>query len=334
MYAPLTSPRTQPFHTTYDSFGRLIRVKQPEQEPNAGLAMSDPYNTTWQWTAGFSYDIAGNVLTATDANGVTITSSYDKASRVTTRSYSGEPAGQTTPSVNFSYDGKGLGQQQSPNYAKGKLTKVSNGISSTEYMTFDNFGRLTRSRQVTDGIVYGDDQNPMTYTYNLSGALIEEKYPSARKVKNDFESDGDLSRIYGTANAGAIEKTYANSFMYTPDGRIERLKLGNGLWENAKFNSRLQVTELALGNGPGSGDRWKLGYEYGELQADGTVDQSKNTGNVARQTLSFKGLTHPFVQSYKQDSLYRLNEARETSNGNETWKQTFGYDRFGNRTGF
>jgi RHS repeat-associated protein len=164
--------------------------------------------------------------------------------------------------------------------------------------------------------------------------LIEEEYPSGRKVKNEFESDGDLSRIYGTANATATEKTYANSFTYIPDGRIERLKLGNGLWENAKFNSRLQVTELALGHGAGSGDIWKLGYEYGELQTDGTVDQAKNTGNVAKQTLSFNGLTHPFVQTYKQDSLHRLTEARETSNGTETWKQTFGYDRFGNRTGF
>ena len=169
-------------------------------------------------------------------------------------------------------------------------------------------------------------------------ALVKETYLSSRKVKNEFESDGDLARIYGTANAGATEKTYANSFTYTPDGRIEKLKLGNGLWENAKFNTRLQVTELALGHGPGSGDLWQLGYEYGELNTDGTVNIAKNTGNVARQTLSFNGLAQPLVQSYKYDPLSRITEARETFGTGgaapQTWKQTFGYDRYGNRTSF
>ena len=165
--------------------------------------------------------------------------------------------------------------------------------------------------------------------------MIEEEYPSGRKVKNEFESDGDLARIYGTANAAAQERTYANSFNYTPDGKIESLKLGNGLWEKAKFNSRLQVTEIALGHGL-DGDLWKLGYQYGELESDGTVNAAKNTGNVARQTLSFNGLAQPFVQSYKYDSLYRLKEARETSgtgtSAPQTWKETFDYDRYGNRT--
>ena len=88
---------------------------------------------------------------------------------------------------------------------------------------------------------------------------------------------------------------------------------------------------MAVGNGVNSGNLWKLGYEYGEIDGNGNVDTAKNTGNVARQTLSFNGLTHPFVQTYKYDSLYRLTEARETSNGTQTWKQNFSYDRYGNR---
>ncbi len=314
----------------YDSLGRMIRVRQPEQEVNASLNMTDAYNTSGQWTAGFTYDVMGNVLTATDAKNVTITNTYDKANRVTSRTYSNEPQGVTTPPVHFYYDGKGLAQPQSPNFAKGKLTRVENGISATEYMTFDNFGRLTRSRQITDGVVYGDDAHPITYTYNLSGALVQETYPSGRVVKNDFESDGDLARIYGNAAVAAPERTYANSFSYTTDGRIESLRLGNGLWEKAVFNSRRQVTELNLGHGL-DGDLWKLGYEYGELRTDGTVDTVKNTGNIARQAVSFNGLPQPFVQSYRYDSLFRLTEATETQNGTQTWTQQFGYDRYGNR---
>ena len=91
------------------------------------------------------------------------------------------------------------------------------------------------------------------------------------------------------------------------------------------------MEELAVGHGVNSGDLWKLGYEYGEINGSGGVDTTKNTGNVARQTLSFNGLAQPFVQSYKYDSLYRLTEAKETSNSSQTWKQVFDYDRYGNR---
>jgi hypothetical protein len=103
------------------------------------------------------------------------------------------------------------------------------------------------------------------------------------------------------------------------------------LWESAKFNTRLQVTELALGHSVGDGSLWKLNYDYGEIDANGNVDIAKNTGNIVRQTLSFNGLTNPLVQNYQYDSLYRLTEAKETSGANQTWKQQFGYDRYGNR---
>jgi hypothetical protein len=39
----------------------------------------------------------------------------------------------------------------------------------------------------------------------------------------------------------------------------------------------------------------------------------KNTGNIAKQTISFSGLANPFVQTFKYDSLYRITEAKEMS---------------------
>jgi len=312
----------------YDSLGRLIRVRQPEQEVNTGLNLTDAVTGNNQWTAGFSYDILGNLITTTDAKGTIITNTYDNAGRVKTRTYSDG----TIPIVSFYYDGKGLDTPQSPNRAKGKLTRVTNSISETRYTQFDNLGKLTQSEQITDGQTYTSN-----YEYNFAGALVKEKYPSGRVVQNEFESDGDLSRIYGKANINATERTYANSFTYTADGRIEKLRLGSGLWESAKFNNRLQVTELALGIGINDASRFKLNYEYGELNTDGaTVNTAKNIGNIAKQTVSFSSLTNPFVQSFKYDALYRLTEAKETvgTNTTPTWKQTFGYDRFGNRIAF
>jgi RHS repeat-associated protein len=321
----------------YDSLGRLIRVRQPEQTVNANLDKADTATGNNQWTAAFSYDLLGNVITATDANGTVITNAYDKANRVVTKTYANEPNGQTTPAVEYFYDGKGLSSPQSPNFAKGKLTKVTSSVSETLYTNFDELGRLLRMEQrtpVTGETIATAIPRVSSYQYNFAGALVQETYPSGRVVKNEFEADGDLSRIYGQANANSPERTYANGFSYTADGKIQRLRLGNGRWESAKFNERLQVTELALGTSNGDGSLWKLQYEYGEFE-NGSVNQAKNTGNIARQTVSFTGLTNPLVQTYKYDSLYRLTEARETNgtstNAPQTWKENFSYDRYGNR---
>ncbi len=93
------------------------------------------------------------------------------------------------------------------------------------------------------------------------------------------------------------------------------------------------MTELGLGTSATDASTWKVNYDYGELNTDGTtVNSAKNTGNIAKQTISFSGLAQPFVQTYKYDSVYRLTEAKETAGGNQTWMQSFGYDRFGNRT--
>jgi hypothetical protein len=317
------------------------------QEYNQSLDLADSYNTDGHWTAGFVYDISGDVIRATDANGVNIINEYDKANRVIRRCYTKPNINTTatacagvstndlstdTLTVEFWYDGKGLASQQSPNYAKGKLTKVDNDISSTEYMTFDNFGRLTRTRQITDGIVYGDDAHPMTYSYNLSGALVQETYPSGRVVKNEFESDGDLSAVKGVKAGGGSLLRYASNFSYTSAGGVLQMQLGNLLWETAKFNERLQVYELGLGTSPTDVSVWKTSYEYGELDGSGNVITSKNAGNIARQTLTVPGAN--FVQSYKYDSLYRLTEAVEKTGTTQNWIQNWDYDRYGNRLSF
>ncbi|MEP6849433.1 MAG: hypothetical protein ABI999_11300, partial [Acidobacteriota bacterium] len=319
----------------YDSLGRLIRVSQPEQQYNQNLDLSDYYNLSGHWTAGFTYDVLGNVISATDAKGTVITNTYDKANRVTARTYSNEPVGVTTPAVNFFYDGKGLDTLPSPNFAKGKLTKVENGVSQTRYTQFDNFGRLVSTEQRTplDGqTIANATPYVSSYQYNLSGALVQETYPSGRVVKNEFESDGDLANVTSKAATSTIFRPYVSDFSYTAAGGITQMKLGNGRYETAKFNNRLQVTELGLGNSATDASLWKTNYDYGELDGSGNVDATKNTGNIAKQTLTVPGAS--FVQSYNYDSLYRLTQAKETSSSTQNWIQNWSYDRYGNRTNF
>jgi hypothetical protein len=93
-------------------------------------------------------------------------------------------------------------------------------------------------------------------------------------------------------------------------------------------------SECGLGTNVTDANLWKVNYDYGEFDANGNLDPAKNTGNIAKQTLTVPGAS--FVQSYKYDSLYRLKEAKETPGGSSTanWTQNWDFDRYVNRLAF
>ncbi len=170
--------------------------------------------------------------------------------RVTNRNYStpgGTPSNyQATPNVAYTYKTTAPGL--------GNLIKVESSVSTTEYTSFDILGRVTGHRQTTDGEEYETD-----YTYNLSGALIEQTYPSGRKVKNVLDNNGDLSMVQsgkcldatpGT-NATCTQQAglwnYAKNLTYNAAGAVTSMQLGNNRWESTHYNSRPQPTQIALG---------------------------------------------------------------------------------------
>jgi len=185
---------------------------------------------------------------------------------------------------------------------------------------------VTGHKQTTDGTDY-----TTSYTYTLGGALDEETYPSGRVVKNIIDSNGDLAMVKGKKNALSGYWNYAQNFTYAPNGAVTSMQLGNGRWESTQFNSRLQPTQIALGSTISATDLLKLDYGYG------TTD---NNGNVQTQTITVPtiGLNTGFaaVQTYSYDSLNRLKDATEDvtptgGSASQSWKQTFTYDRYGNK---
>jgi RHS repeat-associated protein len=306
---------------TYDSLGRLLYAKQPEQEANTAFAMTDSITNNSVWSVKYQYDDNGNIVSTTDARGVSVSATYDNFNRLKLRDYSA-----ATPDVNSYYDGKGLGATV-PNYAKGKTTKVTSSVSETRYTSFDNLGKLLTGEQRTPFVdtetIATATPRVSSYQYNAFGALISETYPSGRTVKYEFNQDGEIARIGGTK--GTQNTLYANAISYNSAGSMERLKLGNGKWETAKYNERLQVTQVGLGNSATDTSLLKLEFGYGTA--------TQNNGAMRSQKISFNGLTQPFEQTYAYDDLNRLQSSTETINSGATtnWKQTFQYDRFGNR---
>ncbi|MGB7068405.1 MAG: RHS repeat-associated core domain-containing protein [Pyrinomonadaceae bacterium] len=100
------------------------------------------------------------------------------------------------------------------------------------------------------------------------------------------------------------------------------------------MTSSRQVTQIGLGHSATDTSLSKLNYEYGEWNGS-AVDPLKNNGNLARQTITVptigSAIGFTAVQTYTFDSLDRLKSATELVGGNQTWKQAFLYDRFGNK---
>jgi RHS repeat-associated protein len=339
----VTSPN-QPTAYTYDTLNNLLTVTQAgsgtEQCGPAGGTCSQTRTFSYSslsrllsaanlesGTISYGYDWNGNLTAKTDARGVQTANVYDALNRVTQRNYTAPanlPNYQATPNVTYRYDGiyyDAQNQQQTASGAvKGKLTSVSSDISRTNYTAFDILGRVSSSSQITDGQTYSS-----AYAYNPSGAMIEETYPSGRVVTNTLDSNGDLQQVQSRKANGTFQN-YANSFNYTAAGAVGSMRLGNGKWENTTFNSRLQPVQIGLSSSATNQNLLKLDYDYG------TTD---NNGNVKSQqiTVPTVGINQGFTatQTYTYDSLNRLKDARELIGTTQTWKQTFTFDRYGNR---
>ena len=327
----------QPTNYSYDILGNLTQVVQGVQTRTFqydSLSRLKQAANPESGAISYIYDNNGNLTSKTDARGVVTAYSYDALNRVTNRNYSAPPGlanYQAAPNVVYTYDDPNIAN------AKGRLTKVSatggtNITAETRYQAFDILGRVVQSQQWIDGTSYGD---PMTYSYNLSGALVEQKYPSGRVVKNVLDANGDLAIVQSKKNAASGYFNYAKNFSYTAAGAVTSMQLGNGRWESTQFNSRLQPTQIALGTTQNATDKLKLNFTYN------TAGQNDNNGNVLSQTITvptetrnnqtYNSLTA--VQAYTYDALNRLKSATENINGGSTpeWKQTFTYDRYGNR---
>jgi RHS repeat-associated protein len=307
-----TSQGGQNRYFMYDDLGRLIRARQPEQNANPDLDLPDPITGNSVWAVKYEYDDNGNVISTTDARNIKITGTYDNLNRLTARNYS-----DTTPDVNFTFDNPNVQN------SKGQLTAVVSNDSANYYKAFDELGRVKSSSQVTNGQIY-DFPN---YIYDLSGALVEQTYPSGRVVKTESDNIGRLSRM-ASRNPGQSEKTYLSNLAYTAFGAVSRARLGNGRWESMQFDAKtMQVTQIGLGYSNGNTSQLKIEYNYGTT----TAAASDNNGSLRQQIISYAGQTSPIIQNYTYDMLNRLKSATENVNGSQTWKQTFLYDRFGNR---
>ena len=309
----------------YDSLSRLIRKRHVEETTNSAYNLSDSLTGNSSWTSKVEYNSHGLVTHTYDARGVQTDFTYDALNRLTLVDYS-----DSTPDARYYYDSQTL-PSGAPSYthgsATGRLIAATYGSSSSTngtYFGYDTMGRVNVQRQVTGGNTYS-----LSYTYNLAGQLATETYPSGRVLTRSYDNAGGLSQISdGTT-------TFASNFTYSASGGLLSETWGNGAVHSLSYNSALQVSQIKLKQSSSGPELQRYDYLYGQVtQSSGSVDKSKNNGQVGRVDGVINGSsTKEWDQRFSYDELGRLSTAAEYQQGTSTltWKQEFTYDRYGNR---
>ena len=324
---------TQPTSYVYDVLDELTTVTQGTQPSRSFVydslkRLTDATNPE-SGHVHYTYDANSSLASKLDARSITTTYFYDALNRVTKRTYS-----DSTPEVDYYYDNQTLPMNKppsfTPGYSTGRLIAVCYGgatSSAGSYQSYDQLGRVTSSYQQTDSQNYG-----FGYGYNLASEMTSETYPSGRQVITEYDTAGRIAGVKKDATtyyAGGTASDAANRIQYAPQGGVSVMKLGNGKWEHALFNNRLQPYEIGLGANSLDSGLLKLEYTY----SNSNPSIHDNNGNVLTQRITApksNGSGNLLLnQSYGYDALNRLSSASE--NSGVSWSQSNGFDRYGNR---
>jgi YD repeat-containing protein len=108
-------------------------------------------------------------------------------------------------------------------------------------------GNVRASNQQTMGQTYA-----FAYTYNLTGALTSETYPSGRVVTTGY--DGVNREKSVTGQYVGVGTNYVSGTSYAPQGALSAMTYGNTLARSYTYDNRLRPSGLwdAVNNNPGS----------------------------------------------------------------------------------
>ncbi|HYE72446.1 MAG TPA: RHS repeat domain-containing protein, partial [Blastocatellia bacterium] len=335
---------TQERHFLYDSLGRLIRAKNPEQAANGNFNVSGltGYNS---WSLKYSYDNNGNLTHRTDARGTSTTYYYDALNRVTNTNYS-----DGTPNIIRYYDASTNG--------KGRpyitVTDYTGGNNAILRYSYDALGRTTSLEQYFQQATgWGSHPNgtwgtafTTSRTYDRAGNVLSQTYPSGHTVNYTYNAAAQLDTFTGNLGDGT-QRTYVAYSLYTPAGLLtqEKFQTFTHTFHNIQYNSRQQITDIRVGTGGdglGATNTWNRGnlrffYDSAPFGGPG----GDNNGNIYRMDHlmpSNEAATQwsASLDYYNYDSLNRITgiwENKQSNSVGETfvYTQQYTYDRWGNR---
>lgn len=264
------------FAYQYDSQGRVIGISHngtllTEFERNSKGWITKASNSAGDTT--ISYDSDGNILSVTDPNNNTVQYTYDTGGLVATKSF----AGQTT---HYYRDTRGRvvritlsrgGPEETVVeyfYLGGRLYQKITGDGTRTTYSHDPFGRLIRSRVVSDdGTVLADERcqfdvfgritscttldGTTSYEYDLPGRLIKVRFPNGRTISYGYDAAGNRTSTIDSAGPD-FNYTLTSGDRYTSDGSrsFQYDAAGNLLSDGNRsftYDAYGQVASVAVG---------------------------------------------------------------------------------------
>ena len=194
----------------YDTLGRKVK-------------MIDSQMGTWE----YEYDENGNLKNQTDANGMSVSMTYDRLSRILKKHYPNDAA-MPDVAVDYTYD-----STAATIYGKGRLTSVRDGSGTTafEYDQFGNNVKKSRGVLIDDATTYFSTEN----AYDLLGRETSLTYPN-NNVVNYVYTGSMLTSV--TDNAAPAPNTYATlAYSGIAIGKLSGIAYGNGIITDYTYNS-------------------------------------------------------------------------------------------------
>ena len=239
-----------------------------------------------------TYDLNGNALTVTDANGNVTTNTYDSLNRILIANT--VHSNDSSKNVNKSYEYDEMGRVQCIN--------INN--EQTLYL-YDDLGRKITEESSTGfkGYYYeGISQNVSSYFIGRNHQIVYE---------NIFYTYDDEMRVVQVKEGGNLTASYA----YDENGNKISETLANGVVSTYSYNACNKVTKLVTKSG-----KFDISsYEY-SYYLDGSDACKVRTENGIIETTS-----------YDYDGLKRLTK-ESISNGKTADTYSYEYDDYGNRS--
>ena len=239
-----------------------------------------------------TYDLNGNALTVTDANGNVTTNTYDSLNRILIANT--VHSNDSSKNVNKSYEYDEMGRVQCIN--------INN--EQTLYL-YDDLGRKITEESSTGfkGYYYEDiSQNVSSYFIGRNHQIVYE---------NIFYTYDDEMRVVQVKEGGNLTASYA----YDENGNKISETLANGVVSTYSYNACNKVTKLVTKSG-----KFDISsYEYSYYLDGSDACKVRNENGIIETT------------SYDYDGLKRLTK-ESISNGKTADTYSYEYDDYGNRS--
>ena len=305
----IIDPRQNSWQQSYDGLNRLVKEIDPlgaqtdyELAPindnrNPLSSVKDARNVTTNYIrngfgevirevsleAGiteYTRDERGLVTQMTDARGVVTNYAYDDAGRLLSGTYPSETASDIT----YTYD-------EGPN-GIGELTTVTESFGTTSY-AYNSLGQMTEMTRTINGQSYST-----AYTYDLTGEVLSETYPSGRVLRMVRDA---AERIISIETKGPGETEFTSlltNVTYLPFGPISGASFGDGHELNIDYDTAYRAKSLSRTTDTSS--LMDITFEHDE------------SGNI----LVMNDNVRPErSQSFTYDPVSRLTSAQNTGTG-------------------